>query len=199
MGYGNYTIIYEQAGISYKLCRIFFGADGSYYVTSPYHPEGKAALVKATVNYSLAEMYIPFEQAIDIASAEDDEKRIKFSHHPDGFVQFSGDGVVSGKDADGNIRGVGIMSWPLDRPVIGPAFGIALRDIEQFEQVDRLKGELCIFRHEEITTTPGAKDFGLEGYYFPPLWRRFVRSEPDGTKTIQLFIQRMSYCGSKFY
>jgi hypothetical protein len=111
----KYTVVYEKGGHRYKLCKIFFGSDGSYYVTSPYHPAEGATLLKATVNYALSEMEIPVEQAIDAAAAEDDELRIKLSHHPDGFLQFSGQGIVSGKDADGNIRSIGVMSWPLDR------------------------------------------------------------------------------------
>jgi hypothetical protein len=186
MGYGNYTVKYEKDGTKYKLCRIFFGADGSYYVTSPYHPAEKAALMKVTVNYALSHTVVPFSQAVDIASAEDDEKRIKFSHHPDGFAQFSGHGVVSGKDSEGNIRGVGVMSWPLDRPVIGPAFGISIVGVEQFERADRIGGDQCVFNHEELTPLPGADTLALEGYYFPPLMRRFVQTDKDGSKTISV-------------
>lgn len=186
MGSGNHTIIYEKSGIKHKLCRVFFGPDGSYYVTSPYHPTEKAILLKMTVNYALSEMQIPFEQAIDIASAEDDEKRLKLSHHPDGFVQFSGEGILSGKDSDGKIRGIGIMSWPLDAPVLGPAFGISIIGVQDFKLSAQPKGETCIFHEEEITPMPDADVITLEGYYFPALWRRFIKVEPDGTRTISI-------------
>ncbi len=79
MAYGTFIAIYEKDGISHKLCRIFFNADGSYYITSSYHQAEKAALMKVTVNYALLQATICFEQAIDIASAEDDDKRLKFS------------------------------------------------------------------------------------------------------------------------
>jgi hypothetical protein len=72
----KYTVIYERDGERYKLCKIFFGNDGSYYVTSPYHPAEGAVLFKATVNYALDEMEVSLEQALDVAAAEDDEKRI---------------------------------------------------------------------------------------------------------------------------
>ena len=186
MAYGNFIVIYEKDGFSYKLCRIFFGADGSYYITSPYHPAEKAALMKVTVNYALSQATVCFEQAIDIASAEDDDKRIKFSHHPDGLVQFSGQGITSGKDSEGKIRGIGVMSWTLDKPVIGPAFGISILGIEQFEKANRVKGEKCVFKHEELTPLPGADTFTLEGYYFPPFMRRFLQTAKDGSKTISV-------------
>jgi hypothetical protein len=179
----KYTIVYEKDGNRYKLCKLFFGRDGSYYVTSPYHPARGAMLFKATVNYALPEMDIFVEEAVD-AAAEDDEKRIKLSHHPDGFLQFSGEGIVSGKDAEGNIRGIGVMSWPLDRPARGPAFGLTMYGLERFEKVHRVKDTSCVFRHEELTPVPGPCVFSLEGYYLPALWRRFVRVRPDGTRFI---------------
>ena len=186
MSKGNYTVLYEKDGTIYKLCKILFGSDGSYYVTSPYHSAQKAVLLKMTVNYALQEMMIPVEQAVDVASAEDDDKRLKLSHHPDGFVQFSGQGILSGKDSDGNIRGIGVMSWPLDNPVRGPAFGIAIRGVENFEQANRVSGEACLFKHKELTPMPNANVLFLEGHYFPSLWRRFIETAQDGTKTISI-------------
>ena len=99
MHYGKYTIVYQKPEAEYKLCKIWFGADGSYYVTSPYHPEGRAFLMKIRVNYSLQEMTVPLEEAIDTAGLDDDDRRLKLAHHPDGFVQFSGHGILSGRDS----------------------------------------------------------------------------------------------------
>ncbi len=186
MGRDSYTVIYEKDRIRYKLFKVIFGMDGSYYITSPYHPSQEALLAKMTINYALQEMKIPFEQAVDLASAEDDEKRIKLSHHRSGLIQFSGQGIVSGQDSEGNIRGVGVMSWPLDEPVIGPAFCVAIRGVEEFKQVGRLRDQVCSFSHTEITPVLGASMLALEGYYFPPSWRRFVRSDSDSTKTISI-------------
>lgn len=183
---GNYLVVYRKGGVNYKLCRVFFGTDGSYYVTSPYHPAQKAVLVKMTVNYAREYMEVPLEQMVDIASAEDDEKRLKLSHHPDGLVQFSGQGIVSGRDAEGNIRGMGVMSWPLDTPIRGPAFGAVIHEVQYFERADHVKGESCIFNEEELTPGPRPNHLVLEGQYFPPLWRRFIRTQPDGTKAISI-------------
>ncbi len=186
MSYGKYTILYEKDDVYYKLCKVFFGADGSYYVTSPYHPAQKALLHLTTVNYALSEMETPYEKSVDLASAEDDERRIKLSHHPDGFIQFSGEGILSGRNQDGSIRGIGVMSWPLDAPVRGPAFAVSMLGVKNYERTERPRGDSCVFNYKELTLMPDANLFILEGHYFPPLWRRFIRIEPNGTKTISV-------------
>src|SRR5438552_2891197 len=122
---GKYTIVFESRAGRCKLFKMWYGSDGSYYVTVPYHSARKAVLFKQTVNYVTSVPktvdggdLIPADQAIDIASSDD--TRIKLSHHPDGFLQFSGAGVLSGKNADGSIRGIGIQSWPLAAGCRGP-------------------------------------------------------------------------------
>ncbi len=185
-GSGKYTVLYEKGGECYKLCKIIYGPDGSYYVTSPYHPSTEAVLGVQTVNYALSEMTFSAEETIDTASADDDERRLKLSHHPDGFVQFSGQGITSGKDSAGNIRGIGVMSWPLDEPVPGPAFSLSMSGLEQFQRASKIKDTPLLFTDQEITSMPSPTLFALEGYYLPALWRRFVREKEDGTKTISL-------------
>lgn len=186
MPIGKYTVVYDLGGNARKLCKIWFGPDGSYYVTSPYHPANRALLMKATVNYDSIETEISESEALDLASAEDDQKRIKFSHHADGFIQFSGQGILSGIDEQGNIRGIGIRSWPLAHPVSGPAFGIMMRGVEQFQLADKISDEICLFSDQEFLPISGAKVI-LEGYYFPALWRRFVRLRHDGSYGIDIF------------
>jgi hypothetical protein len=190
MATDKYTVVYEAGGIRRKLCKIWFGSDGSYYVTSPYHPAEKALLLKATVKYGSGsdDWAISFDEALDLASAEDDDKRIKLSPHPDGFVQFSGQGIVSGLDAQGQIRGVGVRSWPLNNPCRGPAFGLAIRGIEQFRlaDADKISDEVCLFTEQLVVPGPGANLLVLEGHYFPALWRRFVQPGPNGTHSIDI-------------
>src|SRR5947208_3504690 len=113
----NYLVLLESAGQWYKLCRIIFGTDGSYYVTSPYREGSGAVLFKATVNYAKASMSVALEELIDLASVEDEQRAVKLSHHPDGLVQFSGPNVTSGRDEQGNPLGMAVQSWLLDKPV----------------------------------------------------------------------------------
>lgn len=184
--YGQWRVVYVNDQGRFKLCQIFFGRDGSYYVTSPYHPAAKALLMKATVNYDLASMTVPFEQALDLAGIDDEEKRVKLSHHPDGFLQFSGQGVTSGRDADGSIRGVGVMSWSLDMPVYGPAFGVVIRGVEQFERASEPESGDIEFHEDATPFVPGIASnelaLTLEGFYFPPLWHRFVTRRDGGER-----------------
>ncbi len=185
MAHSSYRIVYERGDRQYKLVQIVFGRDGSYYVTSPYHPEGKAILLLATVNYALGQMAIKNEDAIELASVDDEQKKLKLSHHVSGWVQFSGEAILSGFDENGEPKGVAVRSWPLPRPVRGPAFGATIRGIEQFqEHTGTRRGGTCVFRANEVVTEPGADVIFVEGQYFPSAWRRFIRSRADGTMII---------------
>jgi hypothetical protein len=84
------TVVFTTANGSFKICKIWFGADGSYYVTSPYHPAEKAVLWKFTINYAVQEQCVGFEEAVDSGSVDDDDHRLKLTHHTSGFIQFSG-------------------------------------------------------------------------------------------------------------
>jgi hypothetical protein len=188
MPIGKYTIVYETGGIRYKLCKIWFGSDGSYYVTSPYHTAEKAYLFKATINYAHTDFEIAFSEMLELGSVEDGDHRLKLSHHPDGFIQFSGQGIVSGIDEQGQIRGMGIKSWPLAYPVRGPAFSVTVHGIEHFQVIEEVSKGDCVFTEQEVIPIPvaGSLVFGLEGYYFPALWRRFAQPEPNGTHSIRI-------------
>ncbi len=186
MNTGNHTILYEKNGITYKLCRIFFGSDGSFYMTSPYHTEKTAILFKATVNYAYREMFIPFGDMMETSLLEDDDLRLKISHHVDGFVQFSGEGIISGRDPEGKIKGIGVLSWPLTSPVAGPAVGIVFRGLENFTQAESVSGQACLFRDEDITHVPGSTGMAVEAHYFPPSWRTFIRAAHDGTRIVSI-------------
>jgi hypothetical protein len=186
MGYGKYTVTYEKGGIKYKLCKVWFGVDGSYYLSSPYHRAQKAVLFKIKFNFTRHGMSTPSGVLVDIASVEDDEKRLKLAHHPDGFIQFSGQGILSGKNPNGTIRGMGVMSWPLDAPVRGPAFGVTFRGIEEFARAEAAVDGPIVFRHEELAVVPGVDAYVLEGYYLPEELRRFVRKDKSGKQIILL-------------
>jgi hypothetical protein len=186
MNRDKYTIIYERDSNRYKLFKVLYGRDGSYYVTSPYHPERTAALIKSTINHARQEMLIPYEELVELAGAHDDDRRIKLAHHPDGFVQFSGQGILSGRDPDGTIRGIGVMSWRLDKPVLGPAFSVGIRGVDKFASPRGNEDNPIVFRSSEITPVPGPRILLLEGYYFQSLWRRFIRVATDGSLTISI-------------
>jgi hypothetical protein len=171
----SYRICYGTAEAALRLAKVWFGSDGSYYVAMPVPMKDRAVLAKFTVNYATDARFMPFSEAVDLAEAKRADKEIKFTHHPDGFIQFSGANVVSGKDEDGGIRGVGTMSWPLWDPVRGPAFGLGItRPYDLLGQVKPRASDLVI-APEAVAAVPDWDQLVLEGYYFPALWRRFVR------------------------
>ena len=152
------TILYK--GKLHKICKIWFGSDGSYYVAVPYHPANKAVLFKQTVNFDASapkkvdDYYVtPLSEAIDMGSSDD--ARIKLSHHPDGFIHFSGDGLISGRKPDGSPKGIGIQSWPLKLGCRGPAFSLSIWGIEQFGAAEVQAKNQCILNYDQLTVIPG--------------------------------------------
>jgi hypothetical protein len=185
---GDYRVLLEVAGTWRKICRILYGREGSYYVTAPYHKGEGAALLKMTVNYAKDSMKVALDETIDTASIEDRHRAVKLSHHPDGLVQFSGPGITSGRDEAGRPRGMAVESWQLDHPVAGPAFGLTIRGADACEPADDdvgRAGDVAISA-DDVSAIRKPRIYMLEGHYFPPLWRRFVRREPDGTKRISV-------------
>src|SRR6185312_16257931 len=111
----KYTVVYESGNSRHKLLKVMLSDDGSYYATCPYHDSDRVDLWKGTINYANPSRRRG-DKPIELAVLEDDKHRLKLSHHPDGFVQFSGHGVRSGRNKDGSPKGVGLMSFPLSRP-----------------------------------------------------------------------------------
>jgi hypothetical protein len=180
------TIVVKKAGHSYKICKIWFGSDGSYYVTSPYHRSGRAMLVKATVGYEGGPIHeVPMSDIIDIAGLEAGDQ-LKLSHHPDGFCQFSGKGVYSGKHPDGSPNGVGVQARALPHVAAGPTFIVMVNAIEMFEPYEETDETPLIFNYDALVPIPGKYGFRLEGHYLNPGFRRFVTTASDGTLWISL-------------
>jgi hypothetical protein len=112
---------------------------------------------------------------VEIGLLEDDERRLKLSHHPDGFTQFSGEGIISGRDEYGRPKGIGIMSFALAQPPrTGPSFACAVLGLEDFASGDRGRADAVNFDDSSIPPLAGTTGFLLEGSYFPANWREFV-------------------------
>jgi hypothetical protein len=185
-GEGNSVVVYVRDRVRYKLTRVILGGDGSYYVTCPYHADQaeRAAFLMHTVNYAMDSMDVKMEDAIDIGAVDDPDRGIKLSHHPDGFLQFSGPGLTSGREQDGSVKGFGIMSWPLDQPPAGPAFAVTIRGLDHFETEENPRGGDITFSNEDVMGPPEPRIYTVEGFYFTPEERRFVRPRGDGTLEI---------------
>lgn len=172
----DYTVVYSSDEGSYDLCKIILGDDGSYYVTAPYHPLNKALLGKFTVNYARETHSVSLDQALEVAVLEDDDRRLKLSHHPDGFLQFSGEGIRSGREPDGAPRGLGLQSWPLWRPTFGPSFGLVFSDPRKTGRASRNRPRSVTFfeKDMELMRLDGVLGLGIQGFYLPAPWREYV-------------------------
>jgi hypothetical protein len=179
------TIIVKKAGQSYKICKIWFGADGSYYVTSPYHCSGEAMLVKTTVAYGRPDPSVSMSDMLDVANLEEGDQ-LKLSHHPDGFAQFSGKGVCSGLDAAGNPRGIGVQARELLYVPDGPTFILTVNAIEKFKEHDEPHDSDMVFDFDKLVPIPGDYGVRLEGHYLHPEFRRFVQTANDGTQWVSV-------------
>jgi hypothetical protein len=171
-----------MAGETVDLCKIILGGDGSYYITAPFHPHNKALAAIMTVNYAKPPQILSFDEALEVAVLEDDDKRLKLSHHPDGFIQFSGEGVLSGRNQDGSPKGLGTYSWPLRRPTLGPSFGMMFGDPKGSGRPTRGGPRTVVFNEDDIAHMRKGDLAGLRiaGYYLPVRWREFVhRIGPD--------------------
>jgi hypothetical protein len=175
---GSNLIVFNAESSIYKICRVAFGRDASLYVMPFYHGLESATLVKIIVNYTKNEVT---EEILEAGHSNSSNGRIKLSHHPDGFVQFSGGGLTSGIDrSTGNARGIGVNSYPLDRAARGPNFGMVFGPISNFEKLRSGDRYQLQFRQKEVEVpSTEALCFFLEGHVFPYQWRRFVRRVDD--------------------
>jgi len=173
----DYTVAYRSAdGRVVDLCKIILSADGSYYLTAPYHNLNRAIAAKLTVNYATDTIGSALNDAVEVATLEDDERRLKLSHHPDGFLQFSGEGILSGRNADGTPKGIGTQSWSLLRPTFGPSFGIAFSDPLATGRTTAGRRRTVVFDEADIAhmRTPAIRGLIFVGYYLPVPWREYA-------------------------
>jgi hypothetical protein len=183
----DYTVAYSDDRGTVDLCKILFGGDGSYYLTAPYHPAERAIAAKLAVNYAEGASSVDLSNAEEVAALDDDERRLKVSHHPDGFLQFSGSGVRSGLDEYGEPKGIGVFSWPLTNPTFGPAFQLAFSDPHACGRASKGRRRTVVLPETEIEhMRRGLTGLTIIGHYFPMPWREFVYRAADGEWWINL-------------
>ncbi len=183
----DYTVAYSDHRGTVDLCKILFGGDGSYYVTAPYHPADRAVAAKITVNYAKDDGWFDLSDAVEVAALDDDEHRLKASHHLDGFLQFSGSGVRSGLDEHGQPKGIGVFSWPLTDPTFGPSFQLGFSDPHACGRQTKDRRRTVVLPEKEIEhMRRGLTGLTIIGHYFPMPWREFVYRAADGEWWINL-------------
>jgi len=181
------TVLISHNGRVFKVFKVWFGVDGSYYVTVPYHSHSDAIVCKATVNYDAGHQQIVLMKDFPlIADLDDDEQRLKLSHHPDGFCQFSGHGILSGRDDRGEPKGVGVLAAPLADVGAGPAFSVCVHGLEHFHEANNVRAGDLVIEASSVLGLAGENDLCLEGHYFQPQFRRFVYSDSAGKHFINI-------------
>lgn len=168
-GRSSYRVAWRVGSSLYRVTRIVYGSDSSYYLIAPTHPSQRALFAKFTVNYAKQELLVAFKDFVDVAAAAAPDKEIKLTHHRDGFVQFSGAGILSGRAEDGTIRGMGIESWPLWQPVRGPTCGLVAVQPEALFAPITDNEESVIFDDAEMAPLKEWNELILEAHYFPYL------------------------------
>jgi hypothetical protein len=184
----DYTIAYHDGTATYDLCKVLFGGDGSYYVTAPYHPQDRAIAAKVVVNYTDSDGLMNLAEAKELAVVDDDKRRLKLSHHPDGFLQLSGEGITSGRDETGGPKGMGTFSWGLLQPTLGPSWQLIFSDPALCGRPTAGRPRTVALPEAELEHMRRAPMSGLSiiGYYFPPSWREFVYFDANGVPWIDL-------------
>jgi hypothetical protein len=161
------TIVLKKGEKQYKLCKIIFSTDGSYFVTAPYHMGNSACLFKVNVDYRKNIQEISYDEIIEKMELEDETQALKISHHPDGFLQFSGKNVRSGRNADGSPKGMGIQSWTHDNPAPGPSWGISIKNINFLKENDQITRENLIIDANSLIDGFKFEDVLIEGFFIP--------------------------------
>ena len=170
-------MVLQKVDTKYKLIKIIFHKDGSYFVTAPYHNQKKAFLFKMEVDYQKHQQIISHSETIENTALDDDDLALKISHHPDGFLQFSGQGIRSGKNEDGTPKGIGIQSWPLSSPPKGPAFGVTIKNYQDMIQSTKPDPkELCI-KFETISGDEEDTTTIVRGFFIPLQFKEYIYKE----------------------
>jgi len=190
------TVLLKTGETTRKLLKVWFGPDGTYYLAAPYHSGRTAVLFKHTVRYDMQfgeSREVLQSEFLDDATLDDNEGTIKLAHHPSGLCQFSGRGILSGVDENGRIKGVGVHTRALQAVGDGPAWGFLAFGFADFDQCDTVAACDVVTRFEDLapaakaepppdadTPLPPKDAIVVEGYYFQPMFRKFVTCDSEG-------------------
>ncbi len=135
---------------------------------------------------------------------------VKFSYHPDGFVQFSSttnNRIISGRNSDGTPKGLGVISWPLSDPIgTGPSMTISFWGLDKFikEPVSKVD-KRYVFDIREATIHPKAKfrkndkiAFAMAMYIIPNSLGGNIIVDKDGKKTAHIAMMQGLPDGTAF-
>jgi hypothetical protein len=172
----NWTVaVRPSAGEQlHKITKIIGLNGGGFSVLAPYHNERSGFLFKLPVgrkNLETVGIYkVAREECVNFTA----DDRAKLSYHVDGFAQFSSEKkgtLISGRDANGRPKGLGLMARPFSNPIwSGASVGVTVWGLEEFEQDKQGESEL-IFEPEDFyyrdLEFSHLNAFHLQIYVFP--------------------------------
>lgn len=137
----------------------------------PYGSGGFALILPSLIGLQVGRLektvvtYKRYGTHLDIKRDESEQYSardiVKFSYHPDGFVQFSSatnNRIVSGRNSDGTAKGLGVVSWPLNNPIsTGPSMSITFWGLDKFvEEMPTKVDNSFVFEIKEAVKHPKA-------------------------------------------
>ncbi|RPI70125.1 MAG: hypothetical protein EHM47_12685 [Ignavibacteriales bacterium] len=179
------TLILKKSDKQFKLFKIIFHSDGSYFITAPYHTGNSAFLFKVNFDFRKHIQTIPLNETLEKMELDDEEQALKISHHPDGFLQFSGKYIKSGRNADGSPKGIGIQSWTHDNPAKGPSWGISIKNINFLKEANKITRENLIVDASTIVDGMECDDVLIEGFFIPMRFAPYIFLE-NGNEFISI-------------
>jgi hypothetical protein len=168
------------------LCEIGIEKDGTYCVTAPYFPPHEAMVGKAILCLDGREKsHLEWRQKCAV-NGDPAPHRLRLTQFHDGFLQFVGHGLVSRQNPDGASQGIGTHTFALRDPIRGPAFILWMSAVEKLKTLDDFpEGAIC-FREADLADGQPRDAIVIEGQYFPPFCRQFLKRAPDGGSTISV-------------
>jgi hypothetical protein len=191
-----------------KLLAIVPYAGGGFAVILPsYQNTSAGVLEKISVEYLNEGTKGLISRDIKAQFGVDD--RVKFSYHPDGFVQFSSASnrkITSGRDASGEPKGLGVISWPLSKPVSTGAsmsisfWGLDLLQHAKPKQIDNqyVFDTAQAVQHQKAPLLPGQESAYAMAMYIIPKETAGSIITVNGRKQGYLAMMQMQSNGGQF-
>jgi hypothetical protein len=198
---GSTIAIDEGHGPRAKVTKIVGWRDG-FAVLVPYHSARRGFLAKVPVDYSTQRVR---ERSPELTEYTADD-RVKLSMHRDGFKQFSGENrgkIVSGREADGTPKGLGLQAYPPHVPLFaGPRFILLVWGLEEFAPLDGRQKATSILDERDFYYRDCARDdwnaYLLEFFIFTAHFRPHLRVDPPDRLVLPLWLNAAPGGGAAF-
>ena len=192
----SHTVALSEHGVDYKIIKIIPYSDGGFGVYLPY--------LRDSSEMFLGAIEIPLRRKLpstfliptsSIVEKHGVQRHAKLSIHQDGFVQFSGDGILSGRDKNtGHVKGIGLFTKPLSTPIhTGATFSITFWGLQGFERMEskdkaRLQlvrfsaGEQYVLANPSLGLVEKTNSYIICGYVFPVRMSHHIEYDAFGPK-----------------